>query len=276
MTRPDPMTPVPYTVLEYHRDTADVFTLTLAPADGGRRLDYRPGQFTMLYQFGVGEVPVSVSGDPGGEYLVQTIRAVGTVTRRMQELRPGHQLGVRGPFGSAWPVAAARGKDIVVVAGGLGLAPVRPILYEILGRRDDYGRVSLIYGTRSPADILYREELEAWRGRLDLEVEITVDRAPPGWRGDVGVVTNLLGRAPFDPARAVAMVCGPEIMMRFTAMGLIRAGLAGEAIYVSMERNMKCAVAWCGHCQLGPHFVCKDGPVFPYSVMEPLFTLREL
>jgi NAD(P)H-flavin reductase len=173
-------------------------------------------------------------------------------------------------------VAEAAGSDIVIVAGGIGLAPLRPALYHVLSQREKYGKVVLLYGTRSPDDILYRRELERWRSRFDLDISITVDRAPSGWRGNVGVVTSLVPRVPFDPLNTVAMVCGPEVMMRFTVQELQKRGIKGEDIYVSMERNMKCAIGFCGHCQYGPVFICKDGPVFSYNRIRDLFGLREI
>jgi len=210
-------------------------------------------------------VPISISGDPSRpRTLVHTTRAVGTVTRRMRQLKRGDALGVRGPFGTSWPIEAARGNDIVLVAGSIGLAPLRPAIYELLAQREKYGKVVLLYGTRSPADMLFRKELEQWRARFDLDVYVTVDRAMGGWRGNVGVVTNLIPRAPFDALSASAFVCGPEVMMRYTASELQKRGIKTERVHLSMERNMKCAIGFCGHCQLGPKFVCKDGPVFAW------------
>jgi len=164
----------------------------------------------------------------------------------------------------------------VIVAGGIGLAPLRPALYWVMTHRTEYNNVVLLYGTRTPSDILYRHELERWRARFDLEVHVTVDRGSPSWHGNVGVVTSLIHKAPFTPRSSVAMICGPEIMIRFTALELQRRGLSPGAIYVSMERNMKCAVGLCGHCQFGPYFVCKDGPVFAYDRVEELVNRWEV
>jgi NAD(P)H-flavin reductase len=231
----------------------------------------------MLYVFGIGEVPISISGDPTRpQPLVHTVRAVGTVTRAICALQRGAVLGVRGPFGSAWPMGAAVGKDVVLVAGGLGLAPLRPALYHVLAQRQQYGKVVLLYGTRTPEDLLYRRQLERWRARFDLEVLVTVDRATSAWGGSVGVVTKLITRAPFDPSETVAMLCGPEVMMRFTTMALQQRGVAEDHIFVSMERNMKCAIGLCGHCQFGPSFLCKDGPVLCYDRIKPWFGQREV
>ena len=276
-TTPDPMLPHPYRVQRVRQETSDTFTVELEPESGTRELAFAPGQFNMLYAFGVGEVPISISGDPRRPaILVHTTREVGAVTRAMRKLKPGDSVGVRGPFGAGWPVIAARGADVVIVAGGIGLAPLRPALYQILAARKYYGKVVLLYGTRTPADILFRRKLQQWHSRFDLEVHVTVDRAMGSWQGNVGVVTSLIARAPFDPHSTVAMVCGPEIMMRFTVQELERRGVALENIYLSMERNMKCAVGLCGHCQFGPTFICKDGPVFRYDRVQALLAIREI
>jgi NAD(P)H-flavin reductase len=272
-----PMTPEPWRIERFRRETHDTFTAELSPANGRREFPFEPGQFNMLYAFGVGEVPISISGDPARtERIVHTTRAVGAVTQAMARLRRGDVLGLRGPFGNRWPVDDFEGSDVVLVAGGIGLAPLRPALYRVLARRAEYGRVVLLYGTRTPADILYLKETEQWRGRFDLDVKVTVDRGVDGWRGDVGVVTRLISRAAFDPASAVALVCGPEIMMRFSVAELGQRGIPAGRLFVSMERNMKCALGLCGHCQFGPDFICKDGPVFPFSRVEPLLRIREV
>jgi NAD(P)H-flavin reductase len=273
----DPMVPRPYAVERARQETQDTFTLELGPVNGTRTIPFAPGQFNMLYLFGVGEVPISISGDPGRpQTLVHTTRVVGTVTRTLRQLRVGDTLGVRGPFGNPWPLEEALGSDLVIVAGGIGLAPLRPVLYRVLAQREKFGKVVLLYGTRSPEDILFRRELEQWRASFELDVHVTVDRAVGRWRGNVGVVTTLIPRAHFDPLSTLAVVCGPEVMMRFTALELLKRGVTREHIYLSMERNMKCGIGLCGHCQFGPTFVCKDGPVFRYDRIEAFFGKREL
>jgi NAD(P)H-flavin reductase len=273
----NPMLPTIYRVQRVRREIPDTFTLELEPADGGDVPPFATGQFNMLYVFGVGEIPISISGDPARRKpLVHTTRAVGTVSRAMRQLKPQDVLGVRGPFGSHWPIEEAKGQDVVIAAGGIGLAPLRSAMYQILDQREQYGKVVLLYGARTPQDILYRRELEHWRAHFDLEVYVTVDHATGTWRGSVGVVTRLIPRAPFDPLNTMALVCGPEIMMRFTAAELEKRGVAAEHIFVSMERNMKCAVGFCGHCQYGPNFVCKDGPVFPYSTVQDWLVKGEI
>lgn len=273
----DPMVPWPAVVRDRRGELPDTVTLTLAPLDASRWHGFRPGQFTMMYLPGVGEIPVSISGDPADPAtIVQTIRAVGRVSEALCALRPGAAIGLRGPFGTPWPIAEARGNDVLIVAGGLGLAPTRPILYEVLANRAAYGSVSLLYGTRSPEALLFREELGRWRARLDLEVEVTVDHAGPDWRGRVGVVTRLLPSAPFEPAETSAFVCGPEIMMRVVARELAAAGIPDAQIWLSLERSMKCGVGYCGHCQLGPDFLCKDGPVLSLAHLGGRLAIREL
>jgi len=273
----DPMLPVLYRVTDYIEELADTFTLELRSTDQACGMVFAPGQFNMLTVFGVGEVPISISGDPADQdRLIHTIRAVGPVTRALQGLRRGDTVGVRGPFGRPWPVDEALGADVIVITGGIGLAPLRPAIYRLLAERAGYGELCIFYGARSPREMLYRQQLSAWRGRFDLTVEATVDHAGSDWAGRVGVVTHLLDRGGYEPAASVALVCGPEVMMRFAVRELLHQGVLARNIYLSMERNMKCALGFCGHCQLGSHFVCKDGPVFPYPELAPLFDIREL
>lgn len=266
------MVPVSYRVARRRRETHDTWTLELEPAGDAALAPFAPGQFAMLYAFGKGEVPISVSALP----LVHTIRAVGVVSAALCDTRRGDVLGVRGPFGTAWPVEAAEGADVVVMAGGIGLAPLRPAIDHLLDNRERYGRVVVLYGGRSPQELLYTAELERWRGRFDVEVHVAVDQAAAGWYGRVGVVTTLVPRADFDPGHTVAMICGPEVMMRFAVAALQERGVPAEVIFVSLERSMKCAIRLCGHCQLGPEFICHDGPVFPWDRVEPLLRVREL
>ncbi len=267
-------TPASWRVAAARRETHDVVTLEL---DSPERFSFRPGQFNMLYVPGVGEVPISISGDPAARGPVRhTIRAVGPVTRALCALGPGDEVGVRGPFGTSWPVAAAAGGDLVFIAGGIGLPPLRPALYAALARRRDYRRIVLLYGARTPDDLLFTHELAGWRGRFDMAVQVTVDTAVPGWQGDVGVVPDLIGQARFDPATATVFMVGPEIMMRFAVRALSTAGVGGDRVYLSMERTMQCAVGLCGHCQLGPFLICRDGPVLCYRVADPWLRIREL
>ncbi|MGZ4386571.1 MAG: FAD/NAD(P)-binding protein [Gaiellaceae bacterium] len=270
------MVPEPYRVTRRRRETADTWTLELEPVDG-EPLRAKPGQFTMLYAFGVGEAPISICGDlDGGGPLVHTVRAVGQVTKAICASAPGSVLGVRGPFGSTWPVEEAKGGDVVIVAGGIGLPPVRPVFYHVLNHRNDYDRVMLLYGARNPGELVYRREVESWRARFDVEVDVTVDTAPSSWRGNVGLVTRLIPRAEFDPTNAMAFVVGPEIMMKFVALELVKHGMPAEKVALSMERTMRCGVGLCGHCQLGPTLICRDGPCYRWPEMQLLMEVREL
>lgn len=270
----DPMMPQFFRVLRRRRELADTWTLDLEP---GGDFEFLPGQFNMVYAFGIGEVPVSISGDPAQpETLVHTIRAVGRTTEALCAAEPGSEIGIRGPYGTAWPVAAAEGGDLLVIAGGIGLAPIRPALYHVFANRSKYKRVSILIGGRSPDALLYPEEIRRWRSRFDAYVDVTVDTSNSRWRGNVGVVTTLIKRAPIDPEATTAFVCGPEVMFRYAALGLAKVGVAPARTFVSMERNMKCAIGFCGHCQFGPDFVCKDGPVFAFDRIERLLRVREV
>jgi NAD(P)H-flavin reductase len=271
------LAPIPVRVSEVRQETHDTLTLTCeAPPAGTGKYAFRPGQFNMLYMLAVGEAAISISGDPVEEGIVRhTIRAVGSVTRALAKLRAGDWVGVRGPYGAPWPVDSARGRDVVLVTGGIGLAPLRPVLYHLLRNRQDFGRIVLLHGSRSPEDVLFAAELEAWTCSPDTQILTTVDHAGVTWLGNVGVVTTLFSQAEFDPARALGFICGPEVMMRFTLEEFEKRGVSRDRLFVSLERNMQCAVGICGHCQFGPSFVCMDGPVFPYSRIDRFFDIRE-
>ena len=271
------MQPVAARVLSVAKETHDTFTLNVEPPPGDPTAWFQPGQFSMLYVHGVGELPISISGDPERrEFLTYTIRSVGQVTYQLVTRQPGDSIGVRGPFGTAWPMKEARGKSVLIVAGGIGLAPLRPAIYHVLRHRGDYNRLVVLYGGRSPRDLLYRKEFAAWGMLPDTQALATVDYGGVSWRGYVGVVTTLFRHIRMQTQETVAMLCGPEIMMRYAARELESRGVPSGQIYVSMERNMKCAVGFCGHCQMGPYFVCKDGPVFPFTRIKPYLDLYEL
>jgi NAD(P)H-flavin reductase len=268
------MTPRPFRVAERRQDTADTWTLDLEPVDGEGPV-VQPGQFMMVYAFGIGEVPISVSGPPGRPGpVVLTVRSVGAVSAAICGSEPGRTLGLRGPFGNSWPIDDAEGADVLVVAGGIGLAPLRPVVLRALERRDEYGAVAVLYGARTPRDLLYLDGLVGWGRGAD--VEVTVDSAGGDWMGHVGVVAKLVAGASVRPERTTAFVCGPEIMMHFTVAALLERGLAPERVFLSMERHMDCGVGLCGHCQLGPTLVCRDGPVYSYAELERLLEVREL
>jgi NAD(P)H-flavin reductase len=267
----------PYVLREVAKETPDTFTLTIEPDIEESSSSFAPGQFSMLWIFGVGELPISISGDPAKHNrLVYTVRSVGQATHALVSQSVGSSVGVRGPLGTGWPSDAARGKDVIIVAGGIGLAPLRPLVYHVLANRKEYGRLVILYGARSPRELLYRKELASWARNCETQVLVTVDYGGLAWRGHVGVVTTLFKYARLQPAHSVAMVCGPEIMMRFVTRELETHGLRRDDIYLSMERNMKCAVGFCGHCQYGPYFICKDGPVFRYEQVRPLLEKYEL
>jgi NAD(P)H-flavin reductase len=277
LTKPtviDQMTPVPFRVRSVREELTHTFSLELEPPEG--EFHFLPGQFTMVYAFGVGEVPISISSSASQtNKLVQTIRRTGAVTHALSNYTSGLHVGIRGPYGTPWPMQQAEGRDLLIIGGGIGLAPLRPAIYHALENRDKYERLVVLYGTRTPDDILYEKELAEWNERNDMSVLITVDAADRGWHGSVGVVTRLIGRVGFDPANTTAMVCGPEIMMTVTASRLMENyAMAPENIYVTMERNMKCAIGICGHCQFGRKFICTDGAVFPYTEVEELLQVK--
>lgn len=238
---------------------------------------FEAGQFNMLYLPGVGEIPISLSADPAStKSWAHTIRVAGNTTRALAQLGPGGRLGLRGPFGSAWPMKECAGLDVVLIAGGIGLAPLRPVIYHLLSHAQNYGRKTLLYGARTPETLLYRDEYQSWSQR-GMFLQTTVDRAPPGWLGEVGVVPLLIDRLrPMNTANTMVLMCGPEVMMRYCTQIALARGLSPQRVWVSLERNMQCAVAFCGHCQLGPMFLCKDGPVFRYDQVAPYLRVMGL
>lgn len=274
-TQTSAMAPVSYRVRSKVVENADSVTLVLEPVDV--ELPHPlPGEFMMLYAFGVGEVAISTSGIASDGALTHTIRAVGAVSAALCAAEPGMTLGVRGPFGTSWGLAEAAGRDLVIVAGGVGLAPLRPVLLGALDNRDRYGRVVLIAGARSQRDFLYASEIAAWQSDSRMETHVTVDVPIQGWAGETGLVTEPIRKLQLNPARTTAFLCGPEPMMRFGAQALIGKGMAESDIRVSLERNMQCGIGWCGHCQLGQLLLCRDGPVVGYDVARPLLEIEEL
>jgi NAD(P)H-flavin reductase len=255
----------------------DTFTLTLDMGDWAGPFKFLPGQFNMVYVFGVGEAAISISSDPHKTGLLDhTIHRVGTVTTALAQKKRGDVIGLRGPYGSSWPIDAARGKDVCIISGGIGLAPLRPVVYTLARQRDLYKRIIVLYGGRSPLDLLYRVELEKWANENNIETLVTVDRGDTSWKGHIGVVTGLFNYIKLDARETVAYVCGPEIMMKYTVDELERRGVPADQVFLSMERNMKCAVGFCGHCQFGPTFICKEGPVYPLPKIRPLMERKEL
>lgn len=272
----EPMMPRPLRVIDKRAETPDTVTLVFEDLDDVET-PFKPGQFMMVYAFGVGEVPLSIAGNPHmPQVLVHTVRAVGAVTNALCELEPGDVVGARGPYGAGWPLQAATGRDLLIIAGGIGLAPLRPAVIEALNERDNFLSLSLLYGARTPTDLLYQQDLLGWESSTDVQVEVTVDRASSDWWGDVGLVTMLFPRIDFNPVNTGAFVCGPEVMMRVAARELRDLGVPAQNIFISMERNMKCAIGFCGHCQYGSDFVCKTGPVGSFARFAERLGVREI
>ena len=273
----DIWTPVPYSVVKKETENQDLYTFTLAPMTDQKIHDMQAGQFNMLYTFGIGEIPISVSRiEEESDQLIHTIQDVGPVSKAICNLNVGEQIGVRGPFGTIWSEDAAEGKDVLIIMGGVGFAPLKPLIESFSRNRDRINHFNILYGTRSPENIIFHKDVIALQSNPDINFQITVDHAYSSWQGNVGVVTTLMNKADFDPENTIAYVCGPEIMMRYAATSCLSAQIPEENIYLSMERNMKCATGFCGHCQFGPYFVCKDGAVFKYPQIKPFLNIPEL
>jgi len=268
------LTPTPAEIINIIPETPDTKTFYFKPK--AKLEEPKPGQFTEIYIPGVGEAPVSVSGIEPDGVIVQTVRSIGTLTEYLFKLGRGDLIGIRGPYGKGWPIEKLKDKDVLIVGGGIGLAPLRPVIREVERNRRDYGRLSILYGARNPSLLLYRYEFDEYRRIPNAELLLTVDRADETWTGNVGVVTQLIPKASVDPRNAIALVCGPEIMMRFTVKALEKQGFKGNQIYLSLERRMKCGIGLCGHCQVGPYFVCRNGPVFPYWMIKKYFWVDQI
>ncbi|MFO0845874.1 MAG: FAD/NAD(P)-binding protein [Gemmataceae bacterium] len=277
-SRVNPWCPDFATIQDVQDEAPGIKTYELAFEDEqvADRYRFLPGQFNMVFLPGIGEAAISLSSDPARPRgFAHTVRAAGNVTQAMARLRPGDQVGIRGPYGTAWPTEACKGLDLVIASGGVGLAPLRPVLYHLLHHRGDFGRVILVYGARGPGDLLFTREYDTWR-RGGIEVETTVDIGDADWRGNIGVVPVLFYRLRLHPARTRLFTCGPEVMIRFVVFEALARRVKPEHVYLSMERNMKCAVGLCGHCQIGPAFVCKEGPVFTYQQMARYLHVEDL
>jgi NAD(P)H-flavin reductase len=258
-------------------ETSDVSTYWIKFADTVLQSSYRfqPGQFNMVYLPGFGEAAISISSDAADHTsLGHTIRFVGNVTRAVSRLKVGDKIGVRGPFGTNWPIKEMEGKDVFIACGGVGLPPLRPVLYHIIHNREKYGKVTLLYGARTTNELMYTAEYESWR-KAQIDVEVTVDRGDSNWTGRVGVVPMWFYQFRIDPHKTAVLTCGPEIMIRFVIYEALARRIPLESIFVSLERNMKCGQGFCGHCQIGPYFVCKDGPVFRFDMLQPFFNVEE-
>jgi NAD(P)H-flavin reductase len=265
------------TIRDIKTETPGVATYALdfVDRDFAATYGFLPGQFNMLYLPGIGEAAISISSDPEAkDTLLHTVRAAGNVTQALARKRPGDPIALRGPFGSSWPMKEARGQDVVIACGGIGLAPLRPAIYHIVRRRADFGRVILLYGARTPGDLLYGPEYDSWR-KAGIEVEVTVDIGADDWRGNIGVVPVLFYRLHLKPSSTRVLTCGPEVMIHFVIFEALARRIPPAHIHLSMERNMNCAVGLCGHCQFGPVFVCKDGPVFTYERLQPYLNVED-
>jgi NAD(P)H-flavin reductase len=271
----DPMLPYSAVVCAIRPEAYGISTFSLEYLDPAAQEGFAPGQFNMIHLPGFGEVAISICSDPNTPKVMEhTIRYAGSVTRAIGRLRVGDTVGMRGPYGNPWPMQLAEGKDLMIVSGGIGLAPLRPLILEVIHRRSSFGRVLLLYGGRTPQDLLYTGEFEKWQDG-GIEMNVSVDRADETWKGQVGVIPMAFYRIRLDHRNTLVFSCGPEIMMRFVIYEAMARRIPKEAIYVSMERNMKCAIGFCGHCQLGPAFICKQGPVFQFSTIEPFFGREE-
>ncbi|MFF0745447.1 FAD/NAD(P)-binding protein [Streptomyces sp. NPDC004111] len=264
--------PAPYRIVARWEETPDTATLRVEPV-AEPLPPFTPGRFAMVWAFGRGEIPLSVSAIPTTGGLAHTVRSVGAVSEGLYESEPGRVVGLRGPYGTGWELERAAGRDLVVVAGGIGLAPLRPLIRDAVAAPGTYGRLNVLVGARTPADLMAKIETRRWPTAY---TGITVDRPDAHWTGQIGVVTRLIPRARFDPRRTSAFVCGPEPMIRATARELVHLGISPTRVRVSLERNMRCATGHCGHCQLGPLLLCRDGPVVDWSEAEPLLYTREL
>ena len=264
----NPYRPTRTEVLEVRPETPTIKTLKLKP-DGG--LSFRTGQFIELTVPGFGEAPFTPSSQPSvSETIEVTIMKVGRVTGRAHDLTPGTELGLRGPFGTGYPMEDLQGKDVLVVGGGCGFAPLRSLMYELFSRSAEFKSLHFRGGCRSPAEFLFRAEITEWTGRDDLDVVLTVDEGDDSWSGHVGVVTTILDGIDFEPSQGVAVVCGPPIMMKFATPKLLEMGFTEDNLYLSMEKNMSCGIGKCGHCRLGRYYTCMDGPVFRYDRIRDL------
>ncbi|HDN79279.1 MAG: oxidoreductase [Chloroflexi bacterium] len=245
-----------------------LFTLRL---ERGEPLGHQPGQFVKVSVFGVGECPISVCSSPTRDHTFQLcVRAVGNVTNAIHRLKPGDVIGIRGPYGKGFPVDEMKGYDLLFAAGGLGMAPLRSLIQYVIDRRDEFGRVIVLYGAKQPRELLFRDELEQIQNVENAQCLVTVDRADESWEGHVGVITTLCPCVEIEPSRTMAVTVGPPIMYRFIIKEFLKMGLPEDRIYLSLERRMKCGVGKCGHCQINGVYVCKEGPVFTYAQIKDL------
>lgn len=272
----DAYLPVVAEVIDCIHEARDIFNLQIRFKQQQDHLAYNfiPGQFNMIYLYGVGEVAISIASDPADRSQINhTIRAVGRVTKALQKLTKGDYIGIRGPFGNGWPIEKAIGKDIIIVTGGLGCAPTLSVVKYIMARRSQYGKLHILQGVKHSNDFIFRQQYKKWQQMPNTIIHIAADKAGPQWPWNIGLVTDMLKSVTTEPSNTIVMMCGPEGMMHTAVQTLTNKGIAAENIYLSMERNMECAIGHCGHCQYGGLFICKDGPVFSYPVIKFLFNI---
>lgn len=273
----NPYAPHEAIILERIQEAPNLFTIRLKLTDSEIQdaYEFQPGQFNMLYLYGVGEVAISIVSDPEDSHIIDhTIRVVGRVTHGMNNLKAGDRIGLRGPYGRGWPVQESKNSDIVVVTGGLGCAPVVSVINYIEQRREDYGRLNIVQGVKHTSDFIWKERYEHWRKLADTKVLLAADVGEALWPWHVGPVTSLFDQLEFNPDNVTVMMCGPEGMMRVVCDHMLDKSVSAENLYLSMERNMQCAIGHCGHCQYGEKFICKDGPVFSYDRIRDLFETK--
>lgn len=260
------------------RDTS-TYALKISDSEIQKAFSYKPGQFSMLSVGGIGEAPISISSAPSDHDMTYTIRVAGDVTTAISRLSAGDAIGIRGPFGKGWPLDEIYDSELLLIAGGLGIAPLRPVIREVLKKHKKNftkRRPVIIYGSKTPKDIVFRNEFPAYRELFDVSMIVNFADPEEYWKGQIGIVTDSLKKISFNPLNAIAFICGPEVMMQAAAKELVIAGVPGEKIFVSLERNMNCGIGICGHCMFGPKFVCKDGPVFRLTEIEDLFGVKEI
>lgn len=270
----DPHLPHVAVIDERTQESSNIFTLRLQYEDTGLQdaFEFAPGQFNMVTLFGVGEIPISIVNDPlDSHFFDHTIRVVGRVSEGMSRLQPGDRVGIRGPFGRGWPMERIKGQDVLLITGGLGCAPLVSVIRYLIRRREDYGHIHILQGVKHSNDLIWREQYDEWAKIRDVHIMLAADVASKGWSGQQGMVTELIDQISLRSQRTVVLLCGPELMMLAAVAALREQGIPDSQIWFSMERNMQCGIGQCGHCQVGPKFVCRDGPVFCYSELADFF-----
>jgi len=262
----NPYRPIKAEVIDVIAETPTIKTIRFKPAE---EITFKTGQFVEITILGVGEAPFTPSGKPSVKDLMEvSVMKTGKVTAKIHELKKGDTIGVRGPLGQGYPIDSFKNKEVLIVGGGCGFAPIRSLIYELFDRSGEFKKIYFRGGCKTPKELVYKDETKEWGGRDDFDIKLTVDTGDKAWKGSVGLVTNLLNEVPIDPAGGIAVVCGPPIMMKFVTQKLLALGFKENNIYLSMEKNMSCGIGKCGHCRIGPYYACKDGPVFTYDKIK--------